>query len=177
MSDKGEHTAKWADWPDNKKTAEGIEWAEVGPRPDVDERLYEIVDGDEVDGVIEQVAVPRDLETARANLMAAVTATAARLKYDAVIDVGGIAVPVGEKTLGLLGIAGRKPKASRNMVIHGQRVTLSDAQVGDIEQAIADHIDAVNEREFILIESIEAAATFEDLLAVDVDAGWPAVVD
>lgn len=172
----------WHRWPEDRKLSIGLVQVERGDPPaGYHPRYYTLSDGATVDGVIEQVMAPRDLEDIRQGLLAEVTAKIDYYRYQAEIEIpdgegGSIIMPAGERSLGLLSLGrGKNVQGSIKMPIGKRNYRVTQAQIDAIDGILFQHHLDVGTRGVDLREAIEAAVTFEDFLAIDIDAVWPAV--
>lgn len=172
------HTDKWADWSDEMKASFGIVVVEPminSPRPEVDGRFYRTYQGTPVDNTQVWETVPKDVDVIKTALLAEIDSIEQRIRYESEIVVGGVNIPTNMDTLTLLSHANRKPKALRKMKIGKVRMVIDSATTDAIDTAIDTHHEQAGDNAYDLAEAVEAATTFEELVLIDIDAGWPEV--
>lgn len=177
--------ASWHKMPDDEKRAIGLVYAPdpVKGRPpeNFDPRFYRLTDGAVVEGVIEQQAVPLDLDVIKQRLHTELQAKIEFYRYQAEIEIndgagGAIIMPAGERAIGLLSLArGRGLQGKVKLPIGGRRHQVTQEDIDAIDGALLQYQLAVGTRGYDLGEAIDAAETFDQIRLVDIDADWPAV--
>jgi hypothetical protein len=89
------------------------------------------------------------------------------------IILGGLPIKASDRNIINAIGANRHPKASRQLVVSGQPVTLPDTQIIALEAAIADYTDKLNLRSYNLFTAINAAQSAAELTAIDATTDWP----
>jgi len=97
----------------------------------------------------------------------------ARELRDGGLTVSGMLVGTDAEARSLLLGAKTNPKTSRKIVTKGGKAELNSAQMTAIVDAVDDFIQAVMERQYDLLVATEAAQSFAELDAIDIDSGWP----
>lgn len=97
----------------------------------------------------------------------------ARSVRDGGTTINGIFVSTDGEARSLLTGAKVHPKASRKIVARGGRAIVDEATYNAIVQGVSDFIQAVFDREYDLLEQIDAASDAE-LKNIDIKSGWPA---
>lgn len=171
------HAKEWYDWSDEFKAEIGIvavEPMQNSPRPEVDTRFYRVFEGTPVNNTQVWETAPKDEDVVRAGLIAEVRSIADS-KREGKIDVNHIIISTDAKARGLLngGRAGGKP--ARKVVTDNGRLTVSNVEFDALVDAVDNHIQAVFDNEYDLLEAIDNAADFAALELIDIDAGWPPV--
>lgn len=172
------HTDKWADWSDETKASFGIVVVEPmlnSPRPEVDGRFYRTYQGTPVDNTQVWETAPKDVDVIKPALLAEIDSTEQRIRFESEIVVGGINVPCSMDTLVLLGHANRRPLATRKIKIGDTWLILDRVTIDAIDTAVDTHHSLAGDNAYDLAVAVEAATTFEELVLIDIDAGWPEV--
>lgn len=112
------------------------------------------------------------LEDAQAKLTKQVRDMASNLR-DGGIIYDTVEVSTTANAIGLLNGAKHKGRTTRKVVMRGGRAVMTQQAFDDLYGAINDYIQSVFDNEYDLLGAIEAAADIDDMLAIDVNSGWP----
>lgn len=99
--------------------------------------------------------------------------TGASYRRDKGTSVNGLEISTSSSARSLLIGGKQNPKATRKVVTKGGRMEVSQAEFDAIVDAVAEYIQAVIDREYDLLEAVDAAATVQEVEAIDVGSGWP----
>lgn len=102
-----------------------------------------------------------------------------KVKEQGGVAINGKPFPTDERTQGKLSGAALSAVIDPNYSVRwkfgdGSFLSLSASDLIEVAQAVRAHIQCCFDREKDLIDAINAAATFSDLAAIDLDGGWPA---
>lgn len=98
--------------------------------------------------------------------------TLAKEKRDAGVMVNGMLVGTDSDARSLL-LAGKvNGRSQRKIVTKKGRAKVDQTQMNAVVQAVDDYVQAVMDREYDLLEQIDATADV-DLDSIDKESGWP----
>ena len=100
-------------------------------------------------------------------------ASLAKTKRDSGITVSNLQISTDADASSLLSGAKLGGKATRKLVGKNWRIEMSKVEFEAVVEAVDDHIQAVFDKQYDLIEAIDAASDLAALEAIDIESGWP----
>lgn len=95
-------------------------------------------------------------------------------KLTGTIIVSGMNISLDTDSKAIMALAKTNSRATRRIHTHaGDRAILTTAQFDGLVAAIENYGQAVMDRAYDLSEALDAAATAQEIDAIDVTAGWP----